>query len=270
MEQFINLLNYTFIQRALICGVAILLCAALIGVTLVLKNYSMIGHGLGEVGFASLTLAVALGLPPLAVSLPIVMVAAIIIMIISQKKGESGDIPIALVSTGALALGIIITSLSTGFNIDVSNYMFGSILSMKRSDVIISVILSMVVFAIYMIFYNRLFMITYDEKFAKARGINVTFYQFLISFLTALIVVLGMRMMGTLLISSLIVFPAIIAKGLTGSFKELIIISGIISVICFILGMLLSFFINLPTGASIVLVYIVLLIITKIVNKVIA
>lgn len=270
MEQFINLLNYTFIQRALICGVAISLCAALIGVTLVLKNYSMIGHGLGEVGFASLTLAVALGLPPLAVSLPIVMVAAIIIMIISQKKGESGDIPIALVSTGALALGIIITSLSTGFNIDVSNYMFGSILSMKRSDVIISVILSMAVFAIYMIFYNRLFMITYDEKFAKARGINVTFYQFLISFLTALIVVLGMRMMGTLLISSLIVFPAIIAKGLTGSFKELIIISGIISVICFILGMLLSFFINLPTGASIVLVYIVLLIITKIVNKVIA
>ena len=270
MEQFINLLNYTFLQRALICGVAISLCAALIGVTLVLKNYSMIGHGLGEVGFASLTLAVALGLPPLAVSLPIVMVAAIIIMIISQKKGESGDIPIALVSTGALALGIIITSLSTVFNIDVSNYMFGSILSMKRSDVIISVILSMVVFAIYMIFYNRLFMITYDEKFAKARGINVTFYQFLISFLTALIVVLGMRMMGTLLISSLIVFPAIIAKGLTGSFKELIIISGIISVICFILGMLLSFFINLPTGASIVLVYIVLLIITKIVNKVIA
>lgn len=113
-------------------------------------------------------------------------------------------------------------------------------------------------------------MITYDEKFAKARGINVTFYQFLISFLTALIVVLGMRMMGTLLISSLIVFPAIIAKGLTGSFKELIIISGIISIICFILGILLSFFINLPTGASIVLVYIVLLIITKIVNKVIA
>lgn len=270
MEQFINLLNYTFIQRALICGVAISLCAALIGVILVLKNYSMIGHGLGEVGFASLTLAVALGLPPLAVSLPIVMVAAIIIMIISQKKGESGDIPIALVSTGALALGIIITSLSTGFNIDVSNYMFGSILSMKKTDVIISVILSIAVFTVYMIFYNRLFMITYDEKFAKARGINVTFYQFLISFLTALIVVLGMRMMGTLLISSLIVFPAIIAKGLTGSFKELIIISGIISVVCFILGMLLSFFINLPTGASIVLVYVILLVITKIVNKVIA
>ena len=119
-----------------------------------------------------------------------------------------------------------------------------------------------------MIYYNRLFMITYDEKFAKARGINVTFYQFLISFLTALIVVLGMRMMGTLLISSLIVFPAIITRSLTNSFKELIIISGIISIICFILGMLVSFFMNLPTGASIVLIYIILLLITKVVKKV--
>ena len=268
MEQIINLLSYTFIQRALICGIAISLCAALIGVILVLKNYSMIGHGLGEVGFASLTLAVALNLPPLSVSIPIVLIAAVIIMIISQKKGESGDIQIALVSTGALALGIIITSVSTGFNIDVSNYMFGSILSMKRSDVIISVILSIAVFAVYMIYYNRLFMITYDEKFAKARGINVTFYQFLISFLTALIVVLGMRMMGTLLISSLIVFPAIITRSLTNSFKELIIMSGIISVICFILGMFLSFFLSLPTGASIVVVYIILFAITKVVKKV--
>ena len=267
MEQIINLLNYTFIQRALICGVAISMCAAIIGVILVLKNYSMIGHGLGEVGFASLTL-VALDLPPLSISLPIVMVAAVIIMIISQKRGESGDIPIALVSTGALATGIIITSVSTGFNIDVANYMFGSILSMTKIDVIVSIILCIAVLGVYMFFYNRLFMITYDEKFAKARGINVVFYQFLISFLTALVVVLGMRMMGTLLISSLIVFPAVIAKGLTNSFRQLIIISSIISVTCFVLGMFVSFFLNLPTGASIAGVYIVLLLISKIVNKI--
>lgn len=268
MDQIVQLLSYTFIQRALICGVAISACAALIGVVLVLKNYSMIGHGLGEVGFAALTLAVALDLPPLYISLPVVLVAAMIIMIISQKKGESGDITIALVSTGALATGIIITSLSTGFNIDVSNYMFGSILSMTRSDVVISIILSIAVLLVYMFFYNRLFMITYDEKFAKARGINTTFYQFLIAFLTALIVVLGMRMMGTLLISSLIVFPAIIARGLTNSFKELIIMSGIISITCFILGIFVSFFLSLPTGASIVAVYILLLIITKIIKRV--
>lgn len=267
MEEIINLLNYVFVQRALICGIAISICAALIGVILVLKNYSMIGHGLGEVGFAALTLAVALGLPPLAISLPLVMGAAIIIMIISQKKGESGDITIALVSTGALAAGIIITSVSTGFNIDVANYMFGSILSMTKSDVIISIVLSIFVIFVYMFFYNRLFMVTYDEKFAKTRGINVTFYHFLIAFLTALIVVLGMRMMGTLLISSLIVFPAVIAKGLTHSFKQLILASGIISVTCFILGMIISFFLNLPTGASIAAVYILLLIITRIVSK---
>lgn len=139
---------------------------------------------------------------------------------------------------------------------------------MTKNDVIISLILSVSVLVVYMIYYNRLFMISYDEKFAKSRGISVTFYQFLISFLTALIVVLGMRMMGTLLISSLIIFPAVIAKGLAKSFKELIILSGIISIICFILGILVSFFLNFPTGASIVIVYILLLGITKIVNKI--
>ncbi len=269
MGEIINLLNYSFIQKALICGIAISICAALIGVILVLKNYSMIGHGLGEVGFAALTLAVALNVSPLLVSLPLVMIAAIIIMIISQKKGESGDITIALVSTGALATGIIITSISTGFNIDVANYMFGSILSMTTLDVVISVALSIVVVIVYFLFYNRLFLITYDENFAKTKGINVTFYQFLISFLTALIVVLGMRMMGTLLISSLIVFPAVIAKKLTTSFKQLIILSGIISVTCFVLGVFMSFILNIPTGASIVVAYILLLLITKIINKII-
>lgn len=139
---------------------------------------------------------------------------------------------------------------------------------MTKIDVIVSIILCIAVLGVYMFFYNRLFMITYDEKFAKARGINVVFYQFLISFLTALVVVLGMRMMGTLLISSLIVFPAVIAKGLTNSFRQLIIISSIISVTCFVLGMFVSFFLNLPTGASIAGVYIVLLLISKIVNKI--
>ncbi len=267
MNEILTLLNYSFIQRALICGIAISLCAALIGVILVLKNYSMIGHGLGEVGFASLTLAIALGLPPLYISIPLVVIASFIIMFISQRKGESGDITIALVSTGALAIGIIITSVSTGFNVDVANYMFGSILSMTKSDVVISVLMSIVLIGIFIVFYNRLFLITYDETFAKTRGINVTTYQFLISFITAIIVVLGMRMMGTLLISSLIVFPAFIAKGLTKSFKGLVISSGLISVVCFILGIILSFFMNLPTGASIAIVYIVLAVISRCVSK---
>ena len=163
----------------------------------------------GEVGFAALSLAMALNLPPLAVSIPIVIVASIIIMLISQKKGEKGDVTIALVASGALALGVIITAFTSGFGADSYNYMFGSILAMTTKDVILSIILTLLSLGVYIVFYNRLFFITFDEKFAKTSGINVTLYQFLISLLTAFIVVIGMRMMGTLLISSLIVFPAI-------------------------------------------------------------
>ena len=263
MNDIINLLSYTFMQRAILCGIAISFSAALIGVILTLKNYSMIRHGLGEVGFAALALAVALNLPPIGVSIPIVIIAAIIIMFISQKKGESADIIIALVATGALALGVIITSFTSGFGTDSYNYMFGSILAMNSGDVILSIILTVLSIGIYIAFYNRLFLVTFDEKYAKTTGINVTFYQFLIALLTALVVVVGMRMMGTMLISSLIVFPAIIAKKFTTSFKGLVVMSTLTSIICFIIGIFTSFFLNMPTGAGIVLVYIILLVISS-------
>ena len=268
MNEILNLLSYTFMQRAIICGVAISFSAALIGVILTLKNYSMIGHGLGEVGFASLALAVALNLPPIGVAIPIVMIAAIIIMIISQKKGEGADIIIALVATGALALGVIITAFTSGFGADSYNYMFGSILAMDTKDVILSIVLTVLSVGIYIVVYNRLFVVTFDERYAKASGINVTVYQFLIALLTALVVVVGMRMMGTLLISSLIVFPAVIARKITTSFKGLVIMSAITSVICFLLGLFIAFYLNMPTGAAIVLVYIILLAITSMCCKI--
>ncbi len=267
MNDIMNLLSYTFMQRAILCGIAISFSAALIGVILTLKNYSMIGHGLGEVGFAALALAVALNLPPIAVSIPIVIIAAIIIMFISQKKGESADIIIALVATGALAIGVIITAFTSGFGSDSYNYMFGSILAMNAGDVVLSIILTVLSIAIYIAFYNRLFLITFDEKYAKTTGINVTFYQFLIALLTALVVVVGMRMMGTMLISSLIVFPAIIAKKFTTSFKGLVVMSVLTSIVCFIIGIFTSFFLNMPTGAGIVLVYIILLAISTVCCK---
>ena len=167
-----------------------------------------------------------------------------------------------------MTLGVIITALSSGFGADSYNYMFGSILAMTKSDVILSLILSGVLIVGYIVFYNRLFLISFDEKFAKASGINVTFYQFLISLITALVVVLGMRMMGTLLISSLIVFPAVIAKKLTNSFKGLVITSCITSTICFLAGILVSFYLNFPAGAAIVFVYIVLLTIVDVLKKI--
>ena len=263
MTQLIEALSYPFVQRAIAAGVMISLCAALLGVILVLKQYSLIGHGLGDVGFASTSLAVALGLPVMAVAIPIVVIAACLIMFWSQRSKTGGDTAIGMVATGALSIGVIITAMSSGFNVDVNGY----ILAMSREDVLFSVVLSIVILVLFVVFYNRLFLITFDENFAKASGIRVGFYQFLIALLTALTVVMGMRMMGSLLISSLIIFPAVIARKLVVSFKAVAVLSVFLSVICFLAGLILSFEMNLPTGASIVIINLIVLIAVTILNK---
>lgn len=267
-DEFFSVLSYPFMIRAIIVGVLVSFCASLLGVILVLKRYSLIGHGLSDVGFAALALALAVGASPIYVATPIVIAASFVIMYVSQNKRINGDVAIGIFSTGALSFGIIITAISKGFNMDIYSYMFGSVLAMSSFDVVVSVVLSVVVIATFVIFYNRLFIVTADEDFARAIGINVTFYQFLISFLTALTVVVGMRMIGTLLISSLIIFPAIIARRFVRSFKYLVLLSALISVFCFILGILISFFYNLPTGAGIVLVNIILLAVSAFVSSI--
>lgn len=267
MQEFIQMFSYPFIQRALAVGILISLCAALLGVILVLKRYSLIGHGLGDVGFASTSLAVALGLPVLPVSIPVVVVAACLIMFYSQKMKAGGDVAIGMVATSALSAGVIITAVSGGFNVDVSNYMFGSILAMSDLDVIFSLVLSAVIIGMYVLFYNRLFLITCDEAFAKSSGIRVSFYQFVIALLTALTVVLGMRMMGSLLISSLIIFPAVTARKLVESFRAVVCMSVVLSVVCYIIGIILSFVINLPTGASIVIVNLAVLVVVTLIQR---
>lgn len=269
MDTVIATLQLSLVQRALLAGVLVSLCASLLGVILVLKRYSLIGHGLGDVGFAAVALAVALGLPPLTVSMPIVIVASFFIMFISQKSGGSGDAAIGIVSTGALSAGVIITSLAQGFNVDITNYMFGSILSMTEQDVLLSVGLSVVVLLLFALFYNRLFLITYDETYARSCGINVTFYQFFIAFLTALTVVIGMRMMGTLLISSLVIFPAMTAKRLFKSFRAVVAAAAGVAVFCFVTGMLLSLLLNLPTGASVVMVNVAALLLASCFSKIV-
>lgn len=254
MAELINLLSYPFMTRALVTGTAISFCAALLGVILVLKRYSMIGHGLADVAFAAVSLAVALGLSPsqhIFVTLPVVVIASFIIMSLTRSGGK-GDVAIGMVSTGALSLGIIITSLAKGFNVDVYNYMFGSILASSDYDMYMSLALVVIVLVLFVLFYNRLFLITYDESFAQASGINVNFYQFLVSFLTALTIVIGMRIMGTLLISSLIIFPAVTSRRLVKSFRSLVVLSSVVSVFCFLCGLFASYFLDLPTGASIV------------------
>ena len=265
MTEFFEALQFPFMYRALIVGVLVSLCAALLGVVLVLKHYSLIGHGLGEVGFAALALAVALDLPPMTVAIPMVVVASFLIMYLSQRAGSSGEIAIAILSTAALSAGVLITSVSKGFNVDVSGYMFGSILAMTTSDVYLSGALSALVLLLYGLLFNRLFAITYDEINARATGINVTMYQFIISFLTAITVVLGMRMMGTMLISSLIIFPAITARRLVGSFKAMTIVAAVVSVVCFLIGLCVSFVFSLPTGASVVGVNLIALLVSRLI-----
>jgi len=254
IEKFLLMMQYPFMYRAMIVGVLVSLCAAALGVVLVLKRYSMIGHGLGEVGFAALSLAAVLGLDPMGVAIPMVVTASFFIMWISQRNHISGDVVIGILATAALALGVIVTSAVRGFNIDIGSYMFGSILSVSDADVRWSVALSLVVMLIFALLFHRLFAITYDETAARAAGINVTLYQFILSFLTAVTVVLGMRMMGTMLISSLIIFPAMTARRLAPSFRAMVLCAAGISVGCFVIGLFLSTVLNWPAGACVVAV----------------
>ena len=200
MTDLIELFTYSFVQRALIAGSLISICAAMLGVILVLKHYSLIGHGLSEIGFASLSLAAALNIPAVIISAPAVILASFIIMFVSQRYKTSGDIAIALASSAALAFGVIISSV-TGKSSNMSGYLFGSVLAITQDELIFAVIISIIIILAFIIFYNRLFLITYNEDYARSLGINIVFYQFIISLMTALIIVTGMRLMGTLLIS---------------------------------------------------------------------
>lgn len=256
ISAFMEMLSYPFLQRTLVVGLLVSLCAALLGVSLVLKRYSMIGDGLSHIGFGALAVAMAFNLAPLAVAIPACIVAAFILLQIKESSRIKGDAAIALMSTSALAIGVTVVSLTTGMNIDVCNYMFGSILSMSQADVTLSIVLSIIVLVLFVFFYNKIFAITFDENFASATGVKTRFYNTLVAILTAITIVLGMRMMGTLLITSLIIFPALYSMRLFKTFKSVLIASAIGSLVCFLIGMIFSYIYEIPTGATIVLCHI--------------
>jgi zinc transport system permease protein len=249
-----QMFSYTFLVRAVVVGLLVSLCAALLGVSLVLKRYSMIGDGLSHVGFGTLALATAMNLAPLTVSIPVVVAAAFLLLRISENSKIKGDAAIALISASALAVGVVVISLTTGMNTDVCNYMFGSILAMSRGDVKLSVALAAVVLVLFLLFYNKIFAVTFDESFAKATGVKTGLYNMIIALLTAVTIVLGMRMMGALLISSLVIFPALTSMRVCKRFKSVTICSAAVSVICFFVGVTISYVYATPTGASVVLV----------------
>ena len=224
--------------------------------------------GLSHVSFGALSIAVAAGWSPLKVSIPLVVLAAFFLLRITEHGKVKSDAAIAMISASSLAVGIIVTSLTTGMTTDVSSYMFGSILAMSREDVILSAVLSIIVLCLFVFCYNKLFAVTFDENFAKATGVNVELYNVLIAVLTAVTIVLGMRMMGAMLISSLIIFPALTAMRIFKSFRGVVICSGVLAVVCFLFGIIFSYGCSTPAGASVVLVNLAAFIVFSVVQSV--
>lgn len=266
MEMIIEMFSYPFMVRAFTVGALVALCSALLGVSLVLKRYSMIGDGLSHVGFGALAIAASLNVAPLAVAIPVVILAAVLLLRIRGNSRIKGDAAIALISTSSLAVGVMVISMTTGMNTDVYNYMFGSILAMSDEDVRLSVIMAVIVLVLFVFFYHKIFAITFDETFAQATGVKADLYNTLIAILTAVTIVLGMRMMGALLISSLIIFPALTSMRVCKTFKSVIINSAVISVVCLVLGITVSYVWGTPAGASVVMVNIAALLIYSLIG----
>ena len=245
-DMIFEMFSYNFIVRAFIVGTLVSLCAALLGVTLVLKRYSMIGDGLSHVGFGALAVAAALNLAPLEVAVPVIIIAAFLLLRLSENSKINGDAAIAIISSTALAIGVVFVSVS-GVNTDLNSYLFGSILATTTADAI-------VVIVIFILFYNKIFAVTFDETFSRATGLKTGVYNTVIALLTALTIVIGMRIMGTLLISALIIFPALSSMRVCKKFKSVILCSGVLSLCCFFVGMCVSYSCDTPTGASVVIV----------------
>jgi zinc transport system permease protein len=244
--------------NALIVGVLISLCSSLFGVTLVLKRYSFIGDGLSHVAFGAMAIATVMKLTNnMLLILPVTVVCAVLLLKTGQNAKIKGDAAIAMISVGALALGYLIMNVfSTSANIsgDVCSTLFGStsILTLDSTEVVLCIILSVVVIAIFILFYNKIFAVTFDESFSKASGVRTNAYNFLIAVVIAVIIVLAMNLVGSLLISALIIFPALSAMRIFQSFKKVTVFSAVFSVICAVLGLIISIMTGTPVGSTIV------------------
>ncbi len=266
--------EYPFVRYALIVGVLISLCSALFGVVLVLKRFSFIGDGLSHVAFGAMAVAAVLGLTDnILLVMPLTVLAAVLLLKTGRNAKLKGDAAIAMISVGALALGYLLMDLfSTSANVagDVCSSLFGSfsILTLTASDLWVSVLLSAAVIVLFVLFYHRIFAVTFDEDFARAVGVRASLYNLFVAVITAVIIVLAMNLVGSLLVSALIIFPALSAMRVCGSFKRVVICSAVLSVVCATVGILLSLLASTPVGPTIVAVDIVAFLGCVIVGKV--
>ncbi len=273
IETLTSYFSYPFVRYALIAGVLIALCAALLGVSLVLKRYSMIGDGLSHVAFGAMAVATVCGMAPMAVTLPITIIAAVILLGITGNSKIKGDAAIAMISVGALALGYLllnIFSASTNVSGDVCTTLFGStsILTLSETDVMLCALLALVVIVVFVLFYHKIFAVTFDEGFASATGTNARAYNILIAVVTAVVIVLAMNLVGALLISALIIFPALSAMRIFKNFLSVIVSSAVISVLCAVIGIMIAILHGTPVGSTIVAANIAVFIICMLTGKI--
>lgn len=268
MNNLVEMFSYTFMLRSLIAGIFIALSAALVGTQLVLRRNSMLGDGLSHVAFSAFAIASVFGLAPLPVSIPLVILVSFFVLRLDQSSKLRGDSAIALMSASALAIGTFVVSLA-GTNVDINSYLFGSILSVTTGEVWLTALISLFIIALYLLFHNKIFLLTFDENFAQASGINIKLYNAIFAILCSVITVLGMRIMGALLISSLLVFPTLSATILSKNFKGVLFFSATLSVVNFVIGLILSYLLATPTGATIVITNLTVFVILKLLSRLI-
>ncbi len=265
--------TYPFVRYAMVTGILIALCSALLGVPLVLRRFSFIGDGLSHVAFGAIAIATVLGFTgDTIIVLPMTVAAAVLLLKAGKNAKVNGDARIAMISVGSLATGyLLMNTFSTSANVsgDVCSTLFGStaILTLSKTDVYLCVIMSVVVIAVFMLFYNKIFSVTFDETFAEATGINVSAYNLMTAIMTAIIIVLAMKLVGSLLVSALIIFPPLSAMRLNKSFKGTIIFSAVIAVSGTALGILISIAASTPVGATIVAVDIAVFAICSVIGR---
>lgn len=252
--------TFPFVRYALIVGIFISLSTALLGVPLVLKRFSFIGDGLSHVAFCAMAISAVMDLySDMIVIVPVTVISAVVILRAGQNTRIRGDAAIAMLSVSAMAIGYLIMNIFTvsgNVSGDVCSTLFGSvaILTLSKSDVWLCIAMSLLVIAVYVIFYNKLFAVTFDENFAEATGVRSDFYNTMIAVITAIIIVLAMKLVGTLLISALVIFPALSAMRLFKSFRSVIVFSAVLSVLCSSVGIIASILISTPVGSTIVVV----------------
>jgi zinc transport system permease protein len=250
----LHFLDYAFIQKAYLAGTFIAALCAMLGLYLVLRKLSLIGDGLSHVSFGAIALGLFFGFYPFYIAIPVVLIASFFILKLTEKARMYGDAAIGIVSSIGIAGGVILASLSKGFNVDLFSYLFGNILAISNQDVYVSLGLSLVVLFIIVLLYNDLFSATFDEEYAKITGVKTERINLVLTLLTAITVVLAIKVVGIMLVSALLILPAVTALQVAKGFKGAMLISILVAIVSVLVGITLSFFLDLPAGATIVMI----------------